>query len=219
MKYIYILLFVSGGLMFAQTNPKHVQVNGYTRSDGTYVAPYVRTAPNSTNSDNFSTIGNTNPYTGEAGYIPSDDNYDLDYTVYYTKTDSFNTKINNLSGWSNDERFRINSNSYNYEPDEYTTTNFRDYGYDETSIDEGDNAIDEQYDENRFDDSQNEFNYNGTNYDTEGTSTSSLDQTYTTSPPINNIEKSSELSEKGGFLLLLFGAIFIVLLFQLRNNH
>lgn len=44
-----------------------VQVKGYTRKDGTYVAPHTRSAPNSTKSDNYSTKGNVNPYTGKAG--------------------------------------------------------------------------------------------------------------------------------------------------------
>jgi hypothetical protein len=44
-----------------------VSVNGYSRRDGTYVAPYERTSPNSTRSDNYSTQGNVNPYTGKEG--------------------------------------------------------------------------------------------------------------------------------------------------------
>lgn len=55
----YILLLVLTLFVclstFAQVNSKHVKVKGYTRSDGTYVAPYYRTVPNSTNKDNFST--------------------------------------------------------------------------------------------------------------------------------------------------------------------
>jgi hypothetical protein len=43
-------------------------VNGYTRSNGTYVAGYNRSSPNNTQMDNFSTQGNVNPYTGEAGH-------------------------------------------------------------------------------------------------------------------------------------------------------
>ncbi len=43
-------------------------VKGYTRSNGTYVEGYHRTSPNSTTSDNYSTKGNVNPYTGEKGY-------------------------------------------------------------------------------------------------------------------------------------------------------
>jgi hypothetical protein len=42
-------------------------VRGYTRQDGTYVEPHHRTAPNNTRDDNYSTRGNTNPYTGQAG--------------------------------------------------------------------------------------------------------------------------------------------------------
>ena len=44
-----------------------VHVNGYTRSDGTYVAPYVRSSPDATLSNNWSTRGNINPYSGVLG--------------------------------------------------------------------------------------------------------------------------------------------------------
>lgn len=43
-------------------------VDGYQRSDGTYVQGHYRTDPNDTRLDNYSTRGNTNPYTGERGY-------------------------------------------------------------------------------------------------------------------------------------------------------
>ncbi len=59
-------------LAFGQTNPVHVKVKGYYKSDGTYVTSHYRTAPNSTNRDNFSTKGNLNPYTGEKGYVQPD---------------------------------------------------------------------------------------------------------------------------------------------------
>lgn len=68
----------------AQVNSKHVKVKGYTRSDGTYVAPYYRTAPNSTNRDNFSTKGNTNPYTGTPGWIQPDNKINTLYSTNYT---------------------------------------------------------------------------------------------------------------------------------------
>lgn len=42
-------------------------VRGYTRQDGTYVAPHMQTNPNSTRADNWSTKGNVNPYTGQEG--------------------------------------------------------------------------------------------------------------------------------------------------------
>lgn len=49
-------------------------VNGYTRSNGTYVAPHYRSSPNSITQDNYGTKGNTNPYTGEQGSQPNEYN-------------------------------------------------------------------------------------------------------------------------------------------------
>jgi hypothetical protein len=44
------------------------QVSGYTRSNGTYVEPYHRTEADSNPYNNYSTQGNVNPYTGQAGH-------------------------------------------------------------------------------------------------------------------------------------------------------
>lgn len=44
-------------------------VRGYTKSNGTSVDGYYRSSPNNTVSDNFSTRGNTNPYTGASGTV------------------------------------------------------------------------------------------------------------------------------------------------------
>ena len=57
-------LVLTTSLSFAQGTR---QVSGYTKKDGTYVAPYTRTKSNTTNTDNYSTQGNTNPYTGTSG--------------------------------------------------------------------------------------------------------------------------------------------------------
>lgn len=46
-----------------------VRVRGYVRSDGTYVQPSVRTAPNSTRTDNWSSSPNVNPYNGRQGTV------------------------------------------------------------------------------------------------------------------------------------------------------
>lgn len=40
---------------------------GYVRRDGTYVAPTMRTNPNSTIQDNYSSRPNINPYNGRIG--------------------------------------------------------------------------------------------------------------------------------------------------------
>ena len=41
--------------------------SGYMRKDGTYVQPHFKSSKNSTTLDNYSTKGNTNPYTGKKG--------------------------------------------------------------------------------------------------------------------------------------------------------
>lgn len=43
-------------------------VSGHTRANGTYVAPHYRSDADSSFNNNWSTKGNTNPYTGQAGY-------------------------------------------------------------------------------------------------------------------------------------------------------
>lgn len=74
--------------VIGQTNPNHVRVKGYYRSDGTYVKPYFRTAPNHTNRDNFSTQGNVNLYTGKPGWIKPDSEYSTLYYSNYTYSPS-----------------------------------------------------------------------------------------------------------------------------------
>ena len=43
------------------------RVRGYTKSNGTYVAPHRQTNPNRTQRDNYSSRPNINPYTGKRG--------------------------------------------------------------------------------------------------------------------------------------------------------
>ena len=57
MKKILIFLVV----LFSIYNYSQVAVRGYYRKNGTYVQPHVRTAPNSTVTDNYSYRGNYNP--------------------------------------------------------------------------------------------------------------------------------------------------------------
>lgn len=59
---IVLMCLINGVNLFAD---KHV--NGYYKSNGTYVQPYYKSNSNNTKNDNFSTYGNTNPYTGEKG--------------------------------------------------------------------------------------------------------------------------------------------------------
>lgn len=66
-----------GGHSFGTSHASHAStgehyVRGYTRRNGTYVAGHFQTNPNGTKNDNYSTIGNINPHTGEPGTKPGD---------------------------------------------------------------------------------------------------------------------------------------------------
>ncbi len=49
------------------TNYESQNTSGYINKDGTYVAPYFKSKPNSSINDNWSTKDNRNPYTGKKG--------------------------------------------------------------------------------------------------------------------------------------------------------
>lgn len=63
-------IILAGAVMLAGTaalaQGSH-PTSGYVRSNGTYVAPSGATNPNTTQTDNFSTRGNVNPYSGAVG--------------------------------------------------------------------------------------------------------------------------------------------------------
>jgi hypothetical protein len=65
-----------------------VSVGGYYRSDGTYVAPHHRSAPDGNPSNNWSTKGNVNPDTGKKGtkVTPT---ISSDYQSFLTKNSLF----------------------------------------------------------------------------------------------------------------------------------
>jgi len=54
-------------LSVATTAFSQVRVRGYYRKDGTYVRPHYRSKPDGNFNNNWSTKGNTNPYTGKKG--------------------------------------------------------------------------------------------------------------------------------------------------------
>jgi hypothetical protein len=83
MKKIFLslmILFVALALNAQQ----YTYVSGYTKSNGTYVEGHYRTLPNSTRDDNWSTIGNVNPFTGIAGTKPGDSYYSNSYNYSTT---------------------------------------------------------------------------------------------------------------------------------------
>lgn len=69
-KFIFLLTVGILGVIF--TTNAQTYVNGYFRKDGTYVQGHYRNSRNVTNHDNYSTIGNSNPYTGKAGTVARD---------------------------------------------------------------------------------------------------------------------------------------------------
>ena len=88
---------------FAQTS---TYVSGYTNSYGTYVQGYYRTTPNYTRNDNYSTIGNINPYTGSYGTKPADSYYS---SPSYYSTPSYISSTPVYTG-SRGGQYYINSN-------------------------------------------------------------------------------------------------------------
>lgn len=60
--------FILTALLVTSSAPAFADhVSGYTRSNGTYVQGYERSAPDSTVTNNYSYQGNINPYTGSVG--------------------------------------------------------------------------------------------------------------------------------------------------------
>lgn len=70
-KFLLLLCFFLCLNSFAQD----VFVNGYTKTDGTTVPTHYRTNRDYTVNNNFTTVGNTNPYTGKVGTLPRDNGY------------------------------------------------------------------------------------------------------------------------------------------------
>ena len=64
MKKILFVLACGICLQLIATLADAASVGGYVRRDGTYVQPYQRTNPDSNPWNNYSTKGNTNPFTG-----------------------------------------------------------------------------------------------------------------------------------------------------------
>nr|WP_314896932.1 hypothetical protein [uncultured Flavobacterium sp.] len=67
-KLLFLIVFIfASASTFAQSQ---IRVNGYTKSNGTYVSGYYRTLPNYTHTICYTPIGNVNPYTKTARTKP-----------------------------------------------------------------------------------------------------------------------------------------------------
>jgi hypothetical protein len=73
------LFTITIALFTAYSGFSQTHVNGYYRSNGTYVAPHYRSSPNYTKADNWSTLGNVNPFTGSLGTRTYSDFYNSSY--------------------------------------------------------------------------------------------------------------------------------------------
>jgi hypothetical protein len=76
MKKIIMLLGLLGVLTGTQAHAT-VRVRGHYRGNGTYVQPHMRTNPDNSRQNNWSTSPNVNPYTGAFGTrrIPVESNW------------------------------------------------------------------------------------------------------------------------------------------------
>lgn len=77
----------SSSLFTSPTQPDTRYQQGYLKSNGTYVEGHVKTRSNGTNLDNFSTTGNSNPYTQQSGsraqdYSSEASNYGSGRTIH-----------------------------------------------------------------------------------------------------------------------------------------
>lgn len=62
-------LLILACLISTPVMAKTTMTKGYIKKDGTYVQPTMKTTPNNTKLDNYSTKGNYNPYSGKAGTV------------------------------------------------------------------------------------------------------------------------------------------------------
>lgn len=72
MKTIILSILTAASMFAAETSAAAVYAQGHYRRNGTYVQPYRRSAPDSSYSNNYSSQGNVNPYTGQQGTVTYD---------------------------------------------------------------------------------------------------------------------------------------------------
>lgn len=82
-------LIITSGLMASNALAQDVYVDGYYRSDGTYVRPHIRSSPDSSISNNYGPSTNSRQL-----MKPRSRDYDGDGTPNYLDMDSDN------DGWS-----------------------------------------------------------------------------------------------------------------------
>lgn len=66
---IHVVAFMLCCTIISNAHAANTRVKGYNKQNGTYVQPYVKTSPNATRIDNYSTKGNANTYSGRSGTV------------------------------------------------------------------------------------------------------------------------------------------------------
>ena len=115
-----LLLFLTPIITYSQD----VWVEGYYKNNGNYVEGHYRTSPNNTNSDNYSTEGNTNPYTDEEGFLESDNGVpyqDIEYEDDYVEYNHTPSKVTNY-----DNNNTLKQTSFYSIPSQYLENNIDD---------------------------------------------------------------------------------------------
>lgn len=69
MKQWIATVMAAGMLLGMRAQAQDTWVDGYTRSNGTYVQGHYRSRPDGNAFNNYSSQGNVNPYTGQSGTV------------------------------------------------------------------------------------------------------------------------------------------------------
>lgn len=78
-------IFAAALLLAAGSVHADQWVNGYLKSDGTYVQGHYKSSPNQYRYDNYSSQNNTNPYTGQSGSQRNEYSSPSEYNKSYGK--------------------------------------------------------------------------------------------------------------------------------------
>lgn len=76
------------------------------RANGTAIQGHYRTSPDYTVNNNFTTVGNVNPYTGKAGTLPRDNDYITNYSP--VQTTYYSSPSTNISSYVKDVTTPLN---------------------------------------------------------------------------------------------------------------
>jgi len=123
MKKLFILLIV----LLSIYNYSQVSVRGYYRKNGTYVQPHMRTAPNSTVTDNYSYRGNYNPNT-EYNTSSSNNSQSTTYNYYNNSSSTSNYDKEWVNGYYRRDGTYVNG-YYRKKKTTMTSSNNSDYVY------------------------------------------------------------------------------------------